>query len=107
MVYFDTVKIVIYGPTCHPLYFFFLSILFFLVELDARPRRTGAGLLRPPTPTPAPSARSATAIAPALASSARPAPPAASSAHQYCTRPAPLAAAFTGAAHSLSPAMAS
>jgi len=77
------------GPLVIPSIFSFSSILFFLVELDARPRRTGAGLLRPPPPTPAPSARSATAIAPALASSARPAPPAASSAHQYCTRPAP------------------
>ena len=81
------------GPLVIPSIFSFSSILFFLVELDARPRRTGAGLLRPPTPTPAPSARSATAIAPALASSARPAPPAASSARPSCTRPVPLAAA--------------
>ena len=59
MVYFDTVKIVIYGPTCHPLYFFFLFHPFLpcRARCSAPPdrrrpppparARAGAGSLRP------------------------------------------------------------
>ena len=72
MVYFDTVKTVIYGPTCHPLYFFFLFHPFLprRARCSAPPdrrrppppahahagslrplrhrHRAGAGLVRPP-----------------------------------------------------------